>query len=152
MYSIYVSLALRRESRVFNKNWQPAKFAGYCTWTCHLLSWEITPNFTNNMRNSRTEHKSWIGKVLFMKNKRDVWIPSNLGDDFCFPVHVKIKHTRFWGSSLASSKWCKLPDLPITFEAWQDICKGLFSHNRRNTLHPAVQNANEPWRGLCHAI
>ena len=33
------------------------------------FSLEITPNFTNSMRNIRTEHKLWIGKVLFMKNK-----------------------------------------------------------------------------------
>ena len=96
---------------------------------CQLLlaacfSLEITPNFPNNTRDIRTEHKPWVRKVSFMKTK-DAWILSTLVAICCFPVHVKGgdqgSSTHIFEAAVQqSSNWCKLHDLLSTFEVWQD--------------------------------
>ena len=75
-----------------------------------VLSLEISPNFTNNMRNIQTEHEPWIRKLLFMKNKREA---RNLS------ISAVIEDQAHTFLRQQSGTWCKMPDLltTCTFEA-----------------------------------
>ena len=61
----------RQDSRVFNKSRRPRNSPAIGREIAAYFSLEITPNFTNNIRNIGTEDEPWIRKDSLMKKTKD---------------------------------------------------------------------------------
>jgi len=61
------------------------KLTGYSTLTRRLFDWEITSQFTTNMRNIRYKKRA-LDRLRFIheKQKNLAWIRSNFSGDLCF--------------------------------------------------------------------
>ena len=78
-------------TRVFNKARQPAKLAGYSTWTHRLFDWEITSYFTTNMSLKHSPQNTSLrsAKIYSGKTKESCLHSEKLQRRFVFPFLFK---------------------------------------------------------------